>query len=311
MSVKRNGNNWLDADGPVGTDDDLAETIQEIRRLHPAAVVVDAPEASEDYLNELVATGVLVVSIDSLAHVRFPSQLIVNPLLGPGREAYEFAPGTQLLLGPRFALVRSEVRRVRPLRAQEPAQPSPNTYRALIALGDDDPNQQVEALAKQLLAIPKLEKIDLAVRPQHPDLVRLQEMAATSNGRLELATEPAEVTARLGRCQFALTGGSNWSVELACIGIPQLLIVQSEIHWPTAQRLEDEGAAECLGWHENVSANTIRQAVQNLMSEPLERQAMARCARQLIDGRGPDRLVTALEVLLHPSRLAMDYSEAA
>jgi hypothetical protein len=29
---------------------------------------------------------------------------------------------------------------------------------------------------------------------------------------------------------------------------------------------------------------------------------MARCGRQLIDGRGPDRLVTALEVLLHPSR---------
>jgi hypothetical protein len=34
----------------------------------------------------------------------------------------------------------------------------------------------------------------------------------------------------------------------------------------------------------------------------MDRQAMARCGRQLIDGRGPDRLVTALEVLLHPSR---------
>ena len=28
---------------------------------------------------------------------------------------------------------------------------------------------------------------------------------------------------------------------------------------------------------------------------------MARCGRKLIDGRGPDRLVTALEVLLHRS----------
>jgi spore coat polysaccharide biosynthesis predicted glycosyltransferase SpsG len=81
------------------------------------------------------------------------------------------------------------------------------------------------------------------------------------------------------------------------------LIVHSEPHWPTAQRLEEEGCATCLGWHESVSQTTIRQAVQNLLNDPLERQAMARCARKLIDGRGPDRLVTALEIMLHPSRL--------
>jgi spore coat polysaccharide biosynthesis predicted glycosyltransferase SpsG len=84
--------------------------------------------------------------------------------------------------------------------------------------------------------------------------------------------------------------------------VPQILIVQAETHWPTAQRLEEEGAATCLGWQANVSAQTIRQAVADLLGDPQERQAMARCGRQLIDGRGPDRLVTALEVLLHPSR---------
>lgn len=312
LSIKRTGNDWLEADSPVGTDDDLSEMIQEIRRLKPAAVVVDAPEASEEYLKELTATGVLVVSIDSLANIRFPSQLIINPLLGPGREAYEFLPGAQLLLGPRYALVRPEIRRVRPIRSQEPALPSPNNFRAMIALGDDDPNNQVEALARQLLNTPRVEKIDLAVRPQHPNLTALQELAAAAPERVELAIEPGEVTSRLARCHFAITSGGNWSIELACVGVPQLVIVQSEAHWPTAQRLEDEGAATCLGWHENVSANTIRQAVQNIVSEPLERQAMMRCARKLIDGRGPDRLVTALEVMLHSAEMRLlDFSEAA
>jgi hypothetical protein len=51
-----------------------------------------------------------------------------------------------------------------------------------------------------------------------------------------------------------------------------------------------------------VSPQTLRQAVNDLLGDALERQAMARCGRKLIDGRGPDRLVTALEVLLHPSR---------
>ncbi len=88
------------------------------------------------------------------------------------------------------------------------------------------------------------------------------------------------------------------------------MVVQSELHWPTAQRLEDEGAAICLGRRENVTPAAIRQAVQNLLMDPVERQAMARCGRQLIDGRGPDRLVTALEVMLHPSGL-VDMADAA
>ena len=37
LSIKRTGNEWLDADSLAGTPDDLTETIQEIRRLSPAA----------------------------------------------------------------------------------------------------------------------------------------------------------------------------------------------------------------------------------------------------------------------------------
>lgn len=306
FAIKRAGNDWLEADNPAATGDDLEETLQEIRRLRPAAIVVDAAEATEEYLAALAGTGTLVVSLDHLANIRFPSQLVVNPLLGPERDGYEFLGDAQLLLGARYALVRPEIRRVRPIRSQEPAQP----FRALIALGEDDPHFQTGELVKLLMAVSRLERIDLIVRPQHPQLAALQELVAAHPDRLELATEMTDIPSRLARCHFALTSGSGWSLELACVGVPQLLVVQSEAHWPTAQRLEDEGAAICLGWHENVSAGTIRQAIQNLLGDPLERQAMSRCARKLIDGRGPDRLVTALEVLLHPSRL-IDLQEAA
>ncbi|HEY1858865.1 MAG TPA: polysaccharide biosynthesis protein, partial [Gemmataceae bacterium] len=123
LGIKRAGNDWLDADSPAGGSDDLDETIQEVRRLQAAAVIVDAPDVSESYLEKLTSTGTMVVSVDSAASVRFPSRLVINPLLAPGREAYEFGRRTQLLLGSRFALVRPEIRRIRPARAQEPPQP--------------------------------------------------------------------------------------------------------------------------------------------------------------------------------------------
>jgi len=310
LPIKRIGNAWLEADNPVGSADDAREVIQEIRRLKPAAVIVDDANVSEDYLARLAAAGPMLVSLDHLASIQFPSQLIINPLLGPGRENYEFNAGAQVLLGQRYAVVRPEIRRMRPQRSQEPAPLAlPNTkgpgnqFRALVALGEDDPHQQAMELAKVMLNMPRIGRVDVVVRSFHPDMEKLQALAAANPERLEIAVEPAEVVARIVRCHFAITSGSGWSLELACVGVPQLLIVQSEAHWPTARRLEDEGCATCLGWHENVSAQTIRQAVQNLLTDPLERQAMARCGRKLIDGRGPDRLVTALEVMLHPSRL--------
>jgi len=306
LSIKRGGNNWLEADCPAGSDEDLEETVQEIRRIGPAAVIVDASDIAETYLEKLRRTGTTVVSMDNTANIHFPSQLVINPLLAPGKESYEFVSDTQILLGNRYALVRPEVRRVRPVRSQEPPQP----FRAMVSLGDHDPHHQSVALTKLLLNCPRVARVDAIVRSHHPDLPQLQALAETCPDRLEIAMEPAEIMMRLTRCHFALSAGNTWSLELACVGIPQLVIVQAETYWPSAQRLEEEGAAQCLGWHENVSAQTIRQAVQNLLNDNLERQAMSRCGRQLIDGRGPDRLVTALEILLHPSR-QVELSEAA
>jgi spore coat polysaccharide biosynthesis predicted glycosyltransferase SpsG len=318
MPIKRGGNDWVNMSHAAGTAADCPEVVQEIHRLRPAAVVVDEADVSHDYLAELSRAGVLVIPIDHLAMIRFPSPLVINPLLGPSRESYEFSPRTQLLLGRRYALVRPEIRRNRAARAQEPpplaianGKTVTGQFRALVSLGEDDPNRQVLELARLLLNTPKVGKVDVAVRREHPDMDALLAMKEASPDRFDLALEPAEVASRVSRCHFAITGGGGWSLELACVGVPQLMILQYEAHWPNAQRLEEEGCASCLGWHENVSPQTIRLAVQNLLSDPLERQAMARCGRKLIDGRGPDRLVTALEILLSPQRQVQVAREAA
>ena len=309
FTIKRGGNDWIDACHPAGSNDDLEDLIQEIRRRRPSAVIVDEADTTPEYLSEVLATGVLVVSMDHLANIRIPSQILVNPLLGPNRENYEFNTDTQLLLNQRYTLVRPEVRRQRQGRTQDPPpimppsnKPGAAQYRVLLSLGEDDPNRQVMEYAKLLLNAPRIGKVDIIVRREHPDLEKIQAMVEANKERLELALEPAEVAARINRAHFALTSGSGWSNELACVGVPQLIIVQNESYWPNAQKLEEEGCATCLGWHESVSAQTIRLAIQNILADPLERQAMSRCGRQLIDGRGPDRLVTAMEIMLHPSR---------
>lgn len=304
-AIKRGGNEWLDADAPAGQSEDLEELTQEIRRIRPAAVVIDSPNIGPDYLAEIVALGPLVMSIDTQAAFRLPSQLVFNPTLSQAAADYEVCPGTQVLCGRRYPLVRPEIRRVRPIRAQEPPEP----IRVLVGFGDD-PHNQTERIAKLLLQGTKVPHIDILARTWHPQLEAWRALAAESSGRISVSTETSEIAGRVSRCHFALCDGNSWALEFACVGVPTILLVQDQAHFTTAQRLEEEGAAICLGWHEHVNDSTIKQAVQTLLSDPLERRGMARCGRNFIDGRGPDRIVTALEVMLHPSR-QIDISEAA
>src|SRR5262249_61496464 len=128
--------------------------------------------------------GAVVVSLDTLAATPFPSPLVVNPLLGPTREEYPLTRGTQVLLGERYALVRPEVRRQRPIRAREPVQP----FRALVALGDDDLNNQSGDLAKWLLNCPRVGRVDVLVRNYHPRLEELKALPVTCPGRMAVAS---------------------------------------------------------------------------------------------------------------------------
>ncbi len=298
LPVHRAGHEWNDTPTEVGSADDLDATLREVRRLNAAAVVVAAPHLNAEYLRELDATGVLVVALDSTAGICFPNKLVVNPFLGVSRDRYKLERGTQLLRGARYPLIRPAIRRLRPIRAQEPAQP----FRAVVALGDDDfPGLTLE-VARQLVEIDDLARIDLFVRPHHLHLDAVREFAAAHEGRVTVATEVPELAARVSRCHFAVTAGDGLALELACVGVPQLMTTLAARHAPNAQRLDDEGVATDLGPAELLSPSALEQAVQTLLTDPMERQGMARCGRQLIDGRGPDRLVTALEVLLHPAQ---------
>lgn len=304
--IVRGGNDYLTAGHPIGTTEDCDETIREIRRLGAAAVIVNAPGIQEEYLRELSSTGTTVVVIDSEAQLRFPNRLVINPLIGRPLSTYQWEPGTQLLLGRKYAIVRSVFRRQRALRSADPQ----GSNRGIIAFGEDDFSNQSTQRAQELLASSRVEKLTVLVRSHHHQLEQLRKMAEKNKGRMEVLTEPSELGTRLPRAHFALTSGDGLTLEMACVGVPQLIISQSPRHIANSKKMDEEGAATYLGTTEQVNVNTLRDAVNYILDDRLERIGMSRCARMMIDGRGPDRIVNGLEILIHvpaeatPLRLA-------
>lgn len=293
--VVRGGNDFLTTEHPVGTAEDCDETMRQVRRLGVGAVIVGAHSLPEEYLRELSSTGTTVVVLDVDNQIRFPNRLVINPTLGRPLRDYEWERGTQFLLGRKYAIVRSVFRRQRAVRSTDPT----GTFRGIVALGEDDFAGQTLIRTKELLAGSRVEKLSVLVRSHHHQLEDLRTLAENNKGRLEVLTEPSEVGTRLPRAHFVLTSGDSLSLEMACVGVPQLIITQGQRQHPNAKRLDDEGAATYLGHADKVSELALREAVHYLLDDPLERLGMSRCARLLIDGKGPDRIVNGLEILIH------------
>jgi spore coat polysaccharide biosynthesis predicted glycosyltransferase SpsG len=297
--INRANNDWTPAEQPLGSPGDLEVTLALLRKSNAAAVVVAGEGMTPDYLEALKQTGALVVVFDSLAQMMFPVDVVVNPFLSPGKKPYRVGPGCQRLLGHRFALCRGVFRRQRTIRATEPPAP----YRVLVAFGDDDPAGEALTRTKQLLEMEKIQKITVTVRSHHPQYDELRDLADASNGAVEIVTETKELLTRLVRVHFALSSGDMWSPELCVVGIPQLILSQNTRHGMNGKKMDEEGVATFLGDAADVSAAQLKEAVDLLLDDPMERKGMTRCARNLFDGRGPDRIVNGMEIMLHsPSR---------
>jgi spore coat polysaccharide biosynthesis predicted glycosyltransferase SpsG len=145
----------------------------------------------------------------------------------------------------------------------------------------------------------KVTKVTITARTHHPRYDDILALADDSKGRVEVVTETKELMTRLVRVHFALTSGDGWSPELCVVGVPQLILSQTKRHAGNGKKLDEDGVATYLGNAAEVTFDQLKEAVDILLDDPMERKGMTRCARNTFDGRGPDRIVNGLEIMLH------------
>jgi spore coat polysaccharide biosynthesis predicted glycosyltransferase SpsG len=284
----------------AGTNQDLEMFLRDVRSQHPVVVITDSPQIDETYLRALAAEVPLVISIDEAARFAFSNGLVLNPTLGRTHVEYNLNGQTQVLAGERYAMIRAEFRRARHVRATEPG----GVPRLLLALGGGETAGHTAMLAAALLKeIKNVEKIDAVVGASR-SVDALEALAAQFPDRLTIARDVRDLGIRMTKAHLLITGGGNTALEAACVGVPMILVSRQLEQQLTAVRLEELGVAHYLGPIEKVKPAQLCRAAESILSDRFERRVMSRAGRMLIDGRGPDRLVTATEILLRRTRRA-------
>jgi spore coat polysaccharide biosynthesis predicted glycosyltransferase SpsG len=229
---------------------------------------------------------------------KLPVDLVINPTLGRGLSDFKVRTGGQIVFGNRYSMIRAEFRRARNVRATEPS----GGPRVMVALGGGDTGEQSLAIAKALLGKKRVERVDVALGSEAKNKKAIETLVAGSGGRLTTTCDVRDMGVRMTKSHLLITGGGNTSLEGACVGIPMLLVSRDERQDVNAAQLDEIGAAQNLGRFGTMPPSEIAEAAVSVLDDSFERKAMSRSGRLLIDGRGGDRIVVAVEILLRRSR---------
>jgi UDP-2,4-diacetamido-2,4,6-trideoxy-beta-L-altropyranose hydrolase len=274
-----------------GTASDAAQTAAEARRLGAAWVVADGYRFEPDYIRELKAAGLRVLSLDDDGRFDFyAADVVLNQNISASSVMYaKREPFTRLLLGPEYVLLRPE------FLAEPRAREHPATARkVLVTMGGSDSEN---VTGKVLLALRKTDanfETRIVVGSGNPWQDELQGLAAERDG-FQLERSPANMAPLMRWADIAISGAGSTCWELAYLGLPAIVIALSRDQQEIARGLAENEVAVSLGWHANLSEEQISEALLRLMSDPGRRRAMSERGRKLVDGRGAERVVAFLQ----------------
>jgi UDP-2,4-diacetamido-2,4,6-trideoxy-beta-L-altropyranose hydrolase len=194
-----------------------------------------------------------------------------------------------LLLGTKFALLRPEfsepVQRVHPEFASH----------ILVNFGGSDPTQETLKVLRALADFSKRQKLQVNVVAGMANITwEAIVMFCTSYGwRAQRHTEDMAQYMREADIAIGAVGGTTW--ERCALGLPTIGIAVADNQYLAAEYCAQAGILQYLGPSAQVTARDIEQTVAAFCTDREARARMSQKAACLVDGKGTERVVAAIE----------------
>ncbi|MFD0917600.1 UDP-2,4-diacetamido-2,4,6-trideoxy-beta-L-altropyranose hydrolase [Pseudahrensia aquimaris] len=313
----------LPTDGPVPDDSqgdygkwlgttmahDAAETTQalethiEKRGTKPLTVLVDHYGLDREWEQAVnSATRLRIGAFDDLNRPH-ESAFVVDPTFGKTTDAYAHQTNDdcELMIGTNYAVLRPDFARERAALSNE-SHPSEQLVRdLLISMGGVDERNLTQWVLEALLAhLPdKAMRFHALVGGSYRHREKLEEFANRSNGLIQVHSGIDDMAAFLTRFDLCIgaAGSSTW--ERCCVGLPTLTVVQADNQRQIAANLSQAGTTAFGGDFVNEAQmpeprEWVHETVLPLIEDASKRNAMAKAARELVDGHGLARVLRAL-----------------
>ncbi|MBZ0310751.1 MAG: UDP-2,4-diacetamido-2,4,6-trideoxy-beta-L-altropyranose hydrolase [Anaerolineae bacterium] len=191
----------------------------------------------------------------------------------------------QLLLGPRYALLRDEFRR---LHEQVKPRNGP-VRRVLVFLGGVDAGNYTERAIEALSGMDiSGAYVDVVIGAQHPHGSEIKAACAALGYVCHVQT--SRMAGLMATADLAIGAGGSASWERCCLGLPALLVALADNQINIAKALDLSGACIYVGTLKTASVTAMRSAITSLMNSQDQLKMLSQKAYSLVDGMGVGRV---------------------
>lgn len=272
----------------VSQAQDAADSIQALSDETWDWLVVDHYALDSRWESMLRQTAKKILVIDDLADRRHDCDLLLDQNLYAdmnSRYSGKVLSYCQLLLGPRYALLRDKFRQ---LHEQIKPRGGP-VKRVLVFFGgvdaDNYTGHAIEALSQ--IDISGLH-VDVVIGAQHPFCEQIKKSCAQHGFVCHVQTE--KMAELMAAADLAIGAGGSACWERCCLGLPALLVALADNQINIAKALDLFGACIYVGTFKTASPSIMRSAVVTLLNRQAQIEGLSRKAYSLVDGLGVGRV---------------------
>ena len=276
----------------AGSVEDAKQCVQLAFANHVHAIVVDGYCFGAEFQRVLSSAGLRILVIDDLGEVEhYYADLILNQNIQAHENLYSHREiHTQLLLGPRYALLRREFLEWREWKRSFPSA----VGRILVSMGGSDAGN---ATAKILPLLKQFRVEVLAIAGGGNPHTESLEREAISQESLQLLRDVANMPALMASADVAIVAAGSICWEICAMGLPAILVVNAPNQEDVARALAQGGAALAADPESSNLTESMPILVQQLMDSLDLRKSLSSKARELVDMRGAARVAAALREL--------------
>jgi UDP-2,4-diacetamido-2,4,6-trideoxy-beta-L-altropyranose hydrolase len=278
---------------PPGSPQNAVQLVELAAARHADWVALDGYQFKVEYQRQLKTAGVKLLVVDDTGHAgAYVGDLVLDQNVHATEDFYtRREPYTQLLLGPRYALLRREFKPWRNWKREI----APVARKVLVTVGGSDPDNVTLRVirALRLLAEHNLEAT-VVVGGSNTHGHDLEREVQSGGGALSLLRDVADMPQLMAEADVAISAAGITTWEMCFLGMPAVLIDVAENQTPGARELDRQGIAIHAGSSQEVTPERIAARLKPLLASPERRAAMSERGRKLVDGLGAERVVSAM-----------------
>jgi UDP-2,4-diacetamido-2,4,6-trideoxy-beta-L-altropyranose hydrolase len=281
--------------GWLGTSQllDAEDTIRVLSGNKVNWLIIDHYALDHTWESELRASTDKIMVIDDLANRQHGCDLLLDQnYYHDDNNPYQdlVTSGCLLLLGPKYALLRPEFRKLR----EKIKRGDNQICRVLIFFGGVDENDYTSKAIEAISGVKNLTfTADVVIGAQHPNKDNIIRACQRLDYRCHVQTN--KMAELIAHADIGIGAGGSATWERCALGLPAITLCVADNQQMLCQNAAKAGLIYFAEWAHYHLIEDIRIHFEAMLKNPFMRKGISEKAMQMVDANGVERIISHLD----------------